>query len=263
MTSFSVRCDCGARLTVRDEHRGRVVRCRQCGRELVANGDQSKAGRPNTRIVVGVLAIVFTLIGVSLMGLIGGGAGHGGFREVDPVVQTGGVARSLAAVPAPPTGLSDSLKAGFVSCTQLAYRGVVTRPTTGTRLSDGRGDGNGELTIDNGSGADAVVIARSLVSGRDLRRVYVRSGDTFTIKGIPSGNVDLLFMTGTGWISSMHRFCTPRSHTKFSDPLAFTERETTGGVHYSQWTVTLHPVVDGDARTEAVDPSLFDLSGGE
>ena len=79
-------------------------------------------------------------------------------------------------------------------------------------------NGNGILTISNGSGSDAVV---KLITngGKKIYTVYIRANDdTFNFETIDEGD----------------------------------------SIQYSRFTITLNPVIDGKATTSTLDPSAFD-----
>lgn len=123
------------------------------------------------------------------------------------------------------------------------------RPLTGVIKSNQRGDGYGELTVDNGTTRDGVVILT--LSDDPVMAAYIRSGDSFTMKGIRGGTYYLYFSTGAEWNGKA--FTTTPSHQKFEDAFEFTSSATT----YSIWSVTLHGVVGGTASVEEVDESEF------
>jgi hypothetical protein len=123
------------------------------------------------------------------------------------------------------------------------------RPLSGAVKSDQRGGGYGELTVDNGTTKDGVVILT--LSDDPVMAAYIRSGGSFTMKGIRDGTYYLYFSTGAEW--NGRAFTTTPSHQKFEDAFEF----TTGATTYSTWSVTLHGVVGGTAAAEDVDESEF------
>ena len=123
------------------------------------------------------------------------------------------------------------------------------RPLTGVLKSNQSGHGYGELTIENGTTRDAVVILT--LGGDPVMAVYIRSGDSFMMKDIRDGTYFLYFSTGDEW--NGEAFTTTPSHKKFEDTFEF----TTGPTTYTTWSVTLQGVVGGTASTEDVDESEF------
>ena len=140
-------------------------------------------------------------------------------------------------------------------------------PPNGTILyRDGRQTGLSELSIDNGTKHDAVV---GLIGpGRERHVwVYVHARHAATIRRIAPGTYRVHFKLGTGWLG--REFAEREGDFEFVDPLEFREEthETEEGRRstYATWSVSLHPVVGGTARTTRV-PAI-DLvpaeSGGE
>ena len=123
------------------------------------------------------------------------------------------------------------------------------RPWTSVVKANQSGSGDGELTVDNGTTRDGVVILS--LNDDAIMAAYIRSGDSFTLKGIPDGTYYLYFSTGEEWNGKA--FTITPSHQKFEDAFIF----TTGATTYTIWSVTLHGVVGGTASTEDVDESEF------
>lgn len=123
------------------------------------------------------------------------------------------------------------------------------RPLTGVIKSDQRGGGYGELTVDNGTSSDGIVILT--LNNGPVMAAYIRSGDLFTMKNIRNGAYYLYFSTGAEWNGKV--FTTTPSYQKFEDAFDFTSGTST----YTTWSVTLHGVVGGTAAAEDVDVSKF------
>ena len=83
--------------------------------------------------------------------------------------------------------------------------------------------------------------------------VYVRSKGSFTAKGIRSGTYRIYTASGADWNAAKKGFTRDCSFSKFDDTFKF----TTTSVSASIWTVTLTPVVGGNASTSDVDPKSF------
>lgn len=129
------------------------------------------------------------------------------------------------------------------------------RPSNGKFVRSGTRNGNGELTIDNGGSADAVL---TLVKGGDKAfSVFVRKGKKTTVKGVPNGNYVVYFAGGKEWDTDTRSFGGNCSFAKFEDKLKFTTKRMSGGISYSRWQLTLQPVIGGNARTSDVDPDDF------
>jgi hypothetical protein len=123
------------------------------------------------------------------------------------------------------------------------------RPSTGVIKSNQDSGGYGELTVENGTTSDGVVILT--LSDKPVMSAYIRSGDSFTMKGILDGTYYLYFSTGADWNGKA--FTTTPSHQKFEDAFEF----STGSTTYTTWSVTLQGVVGGTAATENIDESQF------
>ena len=127
------------------------------------------------------------------------------------------------------------------------------RTATGTIIREvGNRNGMGELTIDNGRELDAVAVL-SRLDGTPMTAVYVQSYDRFTITGIQDGTCDLYFALGEDWDSEQAVFTRRTSLYRFEKPLDF----VTSALTYSTWSVTLHGVEKGTARTELVSEEEF------
>ncbi|SCL25777.1 hypothetical protein [Micromonospora inyonensis] len=110
--------------------------------------------------------------------------------------------------------------------------------------------GLGQLKIDNG-GADAVI---SIVRGKTaVTRVYVRSKSTFTVRGVRDGTYQIFMTSGKDWDARNKAFSRDCDFEKFDDPLTFSTTSRT----YTSWTLSLTPVVGGNASTSSVDPDQF------
>jgi hypothetical protein len=113
--------------------------------------------------------------------------------------------------------------------------------------------GYGELTVENGTAQDGVVILT--LNDEPVVSFYIRSGDSYTLKGIRDGVYYIYFSTGTDW--NGQAFLTNPSYKKFEDAFEF----KTGATTYTIWSVTLHGVVGGTAGAENVAPSEFPAVG--
>lgn len=142
---------------------------------------------------------------------------------------------------------------------------------TGTDIVTVNGnDGLGWLTIINGTAQDAVVKMLPLLDNGETtaayRGVYIRSGDSWTIKGVAVGNYKIVFSLGFNWFQDQQSFQQDVSYSQFEKPLLFQETEspietsTERGTkrQFNKATITLNPVVNGTARTTTCDKSVFD-----
>ena len=127
------------------------------------------------------------------------------------------------------------------------------RPVTGYVTALGPANGHGQLTVENGTNNDGVVILT--LNEKPVAAAYIRAGDSFTIKDISDGIYYLYFSTGVDWNGD--RFVNQASYQRFDDSIPFTTSATT----YTIWNVTLHGVVGGTASASDVDESEFPAIG--
>ncbi|MFC4585831.1 hypothetical protein [Sphaerisporangium corydalis] len=129
------------------------------------------------------------------------------------------------------------------------------RPANGTFLRSGNRGGNGRLTVDNGGKTDAVL---TLVRGKSkLTSFYVRKGRKTTVRGIPDGTFKIFFTGGTDWDKGARAFTRNCSFERFEDTVKFRTIRSATLIQFSTWTITLQPVIGGNAKTSEVDPDSF------
>ncbi|MBL7496603.1 hypothetical protein I6A84_26870 [Frankia sp. CNm7] len=128
------------------------------------------------------------------------------------------------------------------------------RPANGN-LGGGRHGGYGQLTVEAGSGADAVV--KLMQGGELVRAIFVAEGGTATVTGIPNGTYEAFYTTGHDWDDANRRFTRDCEFDRFDDPLEFTTRSLPDSIEYTTWTLTLYTTAGGNAATSPVDPGTF------
>lgn len=118
-------------------------------------------------------------------------------------------------------------------------------------------DGSGILTISNGSGSDAVI---KLITngGEKVYSVYIRANNSYSIKNIDDGIYRLLFSFGSDWDSGQKKFIVNPSAQAFDDTFNFQTTRDQSGIEYDNISITLNPVVGGNAIANPIDPSVFD-----
>ncbi|MFB7908638.1 MULTISPECIES: hypothetical protein [unclassified Kitasatospora] len=120
----------------------------------------------------------------------------------------------------------------------------------GTMISKGKLHGYGEFKVDNGSKADAVV---SLVlGGKAVHSMFVAKGQKAAVQGVEDGTYDVYVSQGADWDSAAKSFTRSCAFTKFEDTFPYETGRTS-----TSWSITLQPVVDGNAETNDVDPNSF------
>lgn len=129
------------------------------------------------------------------------------------------------------------------------------RLANGTFIRDGSRGGLGRLTVNNGTGTDAVVtLARG---GRTAFSVYVRKGANTTIRSVNSGSYTVYFTTGEDWDGAKRSFTRECNFEKFDDKANFRTVQVAGGTQYTVLTFTLNKVLGGNATTSKVPPGEF------
>jgi hypothetical protein len=139
---------------------------------------------------------------------------------------------------------------------QVPLTGPVTcetqgRPRTGAELLDGARDGDGILRINNGTGSDAVVALYDNEAQLVTRMMYVQAGTRTSAYNVPSQIYSIRFAFGRNFISTREGFCSDDSASEFDEAVSFAAPEG----KYVVEQITLHPIVNGNARTHKVPPA--------
>jgi hypothetical protein len=116
--------------------------------------------------------------------------------------------------------------------------------------------GSGQFKIDNGGQNDAVV---SLVLGKSKKpgiTVYVRSHASYTVNGIKDGSYTIYMTGGKDWDKTSKVFTRDCSFAQFDKPAKFVTTSTS----YTQVSITLNPVKNGNATMTDVSPDDFPSS---
>jgi hypothetical protein len=134
-----------------------------------------------------------------------------------------------------------------------APKDTKRRLKNGTFLKRSSG-GSGHLKIKNG--ADDTTVSLVPAKGKKpkpILTVYVRGGGTFTAKGIKDGTYRVFTASGEDWDKGKKGFTRDCAFSKFDDTFKY----TTTSFSASIWTITLTPVIGGNASTSDVDPNAF------
>ena len=121
--------------------------------------------------------------------------------------------------------------------------------------------GLGELTIKNGTSNDAIVKLVPTIINKSAITFCVRRNSNFTIRRIRDGNYKLYFVVGRHYDEDSLIFLQDCSFAVFEEGFPFTtfknrlrdKIET----EYSIFEITLHPVIGGKARTDAITKRKF------
>lgn len=120
-------------------------------------------------------------------------------------------------------------------------------------------DTENSLLIKNGSTSDAVVFLETL-SGKKVRHVYVRKGDSFRMTQIPGGKYITKIFQGNSWNPDKYNgdsapsggFMEDVSMSKSEDYDPFDYPYPSSG-HYYDYEITLYKVTNGNMHTENIN----------
>jgi hypothetical protein len=129
------------------------------------------------------------------------------------------------------------------------------RPSNGAFIRSGTRNGRGTLTIDNGGSTDALVTARK--GNRTAFSLYVHAGRKTTVRSISDGSYTIYYSNGSDFDRKTRAFTRDCAFRRFEQALAYRTNVTAAQITWSTWTLTLHDVAGGNARTSAVDPGQF------
>jgi hypothetical protein len=151
-----------------------------------------------------------------------------------------------------------------ISTTHVSKNPIGARPShynslpTGTRIADDLGTtGHGKLTVENGTGDDAVVRLFDFASGKTVRWFFVQAHSTAHIGEVPRGTYKLAFTTGLNWDTTNDSFTWNPSCNEFDRMFNFTEERDSDGIEYHDISVTLNSVPSGNVRTKRITRDEF------
>lgn len=256
-----IRCDCGAAYQAAEDHVGRSLRCRGCGRilQIVAvavpapgqpaqtpTPDRSVAASRGNRQVKKTLALLgaTAIVGISLWAASVSPPARGPDAVQptmkQPVDPQGAPAPAPALTPLPP------------SCD------LALRPRSSAELGGDARGGLGSLTVSNGTECDAVAVLVESTSERAVRAIFIRGRESGIITQVPAADYRLRFQLGRKWQRD-RSFCEIASTSEFDRELRFEETEVGREINFARFEVTLHPVPTGDARKHTIPLSAFEL----
>lgn len=119
-------------------------------------------------------------------------------------------------------------------------------------------DGGGSLQVSNGTNRDAYIKLVDSRSGTLIAAFYVKLNSSFTLKQIPDGTYEVLFMLGEDWDSKAQSFTKSKSFTKFDKSLNFTTTQLSNEIRYKAFRITLNPVIEGNTTTSRVSEKEFE-----
>jgi len=161
-------------------------------------------------------------------------------------------------IPDPQVSSIDAIAASLAKLTTPPELRLPVSLANGTNIQPPQGEsGYSQLTIENGNTVDAVAKLVDATSGQTLRFVYVKANDTVVLDNLGQGTYILKFALGTDWDQYQQQFRHLRTVLAFSDPLEFVVKRDAAGEAWRTYTVTLHPVLHGQAQTEPIPADEF------
>src|SRR3989339_351199 len=139
-----------------------------------------------------------------------------------------------------------------LSLTPIPHTSYYSLPN-GTVLFSSSLNGEGILSISNGTKSDAVVKLIT-TGGSKVYSVYVRANSSYSIENINDGIYRLLFSFGSNWDPNQNKFLVNPRAEAFDDTFDFETSDTKS----TGFTITLNPVIDGKATTSPLDSNVFD-----
>ena len=100
-------------------------------------------------------------------------------------------------------------------------------------------------------------VAKLVRGGSSTFTVYIKANSNYTITDISDGIYWLVFAQGLDWNSTTQKFRRNVQYSAFDKTFDFTTTKDYQYFYYSEFEVTLHPVIGGTAETSSVDPEQF------
>jgi hypothetical protein len=166
-------------------------------------------------------------------------------------------------VPVIPQGDAQSVELSDSSAFQAKKPIVYASLPNGKVLSRKQAyfNGPGRLEINNGTSLDAVAKLVNVSVNSSVLTVYIKANSTYEIKDVSDGNYKLFFNLGNDWDDKSKAFAVNSSYEVFEEDFDFTtsEYEDDNRIHtrYATFSVTLNPVIGGQAKTEDVNAAEF------
>jgi hypothetical protein len=135
----------------------------------------------------------------------------------------------------------------------------IVRPQSSYEIGGRNRDGLGKLQIDNGTQYDAIASLVNEVSNVSVRAIFIRSQQNGYMTSIPKGQYHVQFQIGSDYLKYEGRFCRTKCSYEFENKFDYSETKSDRGITYSSYSVTLHPVLEGTARTKTIPDGLFKL----
>ncbi len=116
------------------------------------------------------------------------------------------------------------------------------------------------MTIQNGGNSDAIVCLYSIDNDRTIRNEYVRKNSNFTMSNISQGEYKIRVFYGNDWNPNLKNSCGTKGN--FESDVNFSEFDGTEYFEddekgYTNATITLYAVAEGNASSSLIDQSQF------
>ena len=224
-----VRCPkCSSRNRIRYDSGGAECRCGNCHHPLekparVSCEEKNPLVRPLTLLGLGIGGAIIVVWLVKILGL------------------------------QPTAWLNESVPIAYP--VKTPSRASVRSLPNGTIFRQFYSTGNGQLTVENGTDRAAVIkLVRNSTVPYAACAFFVRANDTFKLPAVPNGRYWVVYALGEDWDAATSRFIRHQTCGKFDTLLDFTSYESG---YYSDFSLTLHKVVNGNAITHTISEAEF------
>ncbi len=127
----------------------------------------------------------------------------------------------------------------------------------------GKFGGQAYITFMNSNSTDAIVCLVSVYNSKTIRNEYIRAGQNYTMKNIPTGTYFLKVCYGNDWNPKMENFCGTKG--AFESDVHFSKSENPSDYisienseySYTTGTITLYSVQDGNMSTQSSSQEEF------
>ena len=259
-----------------DAHIGRVFECVKCHRLITVERDQRRsAGTSSPRSGTAtaqsrqMLRHLKNFAWASMLACLGCLAAWDGIKKIvrstepqpehtEREVAWSGTVNKSAPVSLPDARATESANAPPVIGPNPFKHESSVAPKTGTMISGTKpSGGHGRLEMQNGNADDAVIVLCKSYTSDVCYRAYLRAAETLKLRGIPPGEYDLVFSTGRSWDEREQRFLDGEEYVQFGKSLDFLEKYENNSVRYTDETITLYTVPDGNVKPVPLNRSEY------
>jgi len=252
---------CGENYHADEQHTGRKIMCRKCGRLLTIEAVPAQGASPSRHPRWSRRAAFRTMRPTVTRRVALGSIAIAGIAAwIFISVRTGRIRGPESANSERSAKGTSAIESRPESMSSIGHP-AVSLPN-GTWILKPRGlRGHGVLTIQNGSDLDSAV---KLVSAGLPRKVfwgvYVRGHGERTLSGIAAGAYLLRFALGRDWDAETQKFLRDRRFYEAGRQLVFTERDATEEQRgeYTELHLTLNEIIGGNLPRAEITESVFD-----